>query len=279
MIISLFINEEKKQSFSVASDIIRFFQSHKLEIVAEDRCASRLEISPLSSVKNLDKIALQIAIGGDGTILRVFHDYHEKIHAPILGINLGSLGFLADVASQELEQCLKDFLNKKSFVEERLLLQGRVENETPHLALNDLVLHRGKYPSLIEFSLYVNGNFFNTFRADGIILATPTGSTAYSLAAGGPIVYPLLDAYVLTPISPHTLSQRPIVLSSDHEIEIRLATGKNVAAEILSDGRSVSVLNNEGIWRINKSKEVFKLLKFPRFDYFSILRSKLWSKT
>ncbi len=275
MIIALCPNEEKKHSFDLALKIQEYFSRHGVTVVAEDAKASRIGAKPLSSV-DPKKIKFLIAMGGDGTILRILHQF-SHLDAAIVGINLGYLGFMADVPVSDLFPSLADLLEGSYAIEERVMISASI-SDRKFLAANDIVLHRAKNPSLVEMAVYVNGFYFNAFLGDGLIVATPNGSTAYSLAAGGPILTPNLDALVLTPICAHTISNRPIVLSADHEIEIQYLSETGTSIEVRADGLDAAELRTKEFCKITKSAKKFKLVKLHRTDYFSTLRNKLgWS--
>ncbi len=275
MIIALCPNEEKKQSFDLASKIQEYLTRHGVTVVAEDDKASRIGAKPISSV-DPKKIKFLIAMGGDGTILRLSHQF-SGLEAAIVGINLGYLGFMADIPVSDLYPSLDDLLQGAFSIEERLMIEATIESQK-FLAANDIVLHRAKNPSLVEMAVYVNGFYFNSFLGDGLILATPNGSTAYSLAAGGPILTPDLHALVLTPICAHTISNRPIVLSANHEIEIQYLSENKSSIEVRADGLDAGELRSKEFCKISKSAKKFRLVKLHRNDYFSTLRNKLgWS--
>jgi NAD+ kinase len=210
-------------------------------------------------------------MGGDGTILRLCHRYGH-LNATIVGINLGYLGFMADIPVSDIYPSLADLLNGAYTVDHRLILEAGSMS-----AVNDIVIHRGKNYSLIELAIYVDSVYVNTFVADGIIIATPNGSTAYSLAAGGPILSPNLNAVVITPICPHTISNRPIVLTADQTIEIEYISPYD-PIEVRADGlESISLKSKEKI-TVKRSSRTFNRAKLHRHEYFSTLRSKLsWS--
>jgi len=273
MIIGLIPNEEKKQSFKLAKEIISFLSSHNVTLVTDDQFAEELGLKALSKVKP-SKVDLIIGMGGDGTMLHLFHKY-EKLDIPLLGINLGDVGFMADIPVEEMQENLHEIISKKYRIQERMVLEGCLGGSFPILAANDLVFHRGKNHSMIELSIYVDGNYFNTFRADGLIIATPTGSTAYSLAAGGPILAPQLDGFALTPICPHTISYRPTVITADHEIEIKYLSHLKDPIEVWADGIEAKPMYADEIVKVKKSKKKFKLIKLDRHDFYSILRTKL----
>ena len=273
MIIGLIPNEEKKQSFALTKEIITFLSSHNVSIVTDDQFAEELNCKALSKVKP-SKVDLLIGMGGDGTILHLFHKY-EKFDYPLLGINLGEVGFMSDVPVTEIQEDLHEIITKKYRIQDRMVIEGNLGESSSILAANDLVLHRGKNHNMIELAIYVDGNYFNTFRADGIIIATPTGSTAYSLAAGGPILAPQLDGFVLTPICPHTISYRPTVITADHEIEIKYLSKLSHPIEVWADGIDAKPMYTDEIVKAKKSKKKLRLVKLDRHDFFSILRSKL----
>lgn len=275
MLIALFPNEKKKQSFDLAREICKYFSNHKITVVAEDEKAKKISAQPLSET-DPKKIKFLISMGGDGTLLRIAHHYNY-IDAPILGINLGHLGFMADIPVQDIFPSLADLLAGKYHIDERIMLEAISSDGKILQAVNDIVLHRAVNYSLIELSLYLDKKPVNTFVADGIIIATPNGSTAYSLAAGGPIISPDLNAIVITPICPHTISNRPIVLTADHQIQIEYLSPYD-PIDVRADGIDAFDLPTRGKITIQRSSKTFKIVNLDRIDYFSTLRTKLgWS--
>ncbi len=274
MIIALFPNEQKQHSFDLAIDIAKFLEAQGVTVVAEEEKAKHIGAKPLQSV-DPKEIRFLISMGGDGTILRLMRRY-SHLNAPILGINLGHLGFMADVPVADIYPSLSDLLAGAYTIDQRLILEGSQGKKTV-LAVNDIVIHRSSNYSLVELAIQIDGVYVNTFVADGVIIATPNGSTAYSLAAGGPILSPRLDAVVITPICPHTISNRPIVLTADHRIEIQYLSHYD-PVEVRSDGLDAFALASEETVQIKKSDKVFKLVNLHRHEYFATLRSKLgWS--
>lgn len=275
MIIALFPNTNKKQSKNLAIGIQEFLSNHGITVVAEEEDAKLINAKPISSVDPKD-IRFMISMGGDGTMLRLVHKY-ENLNAAMLGINLGHLGFMADVPIADIYPSLQDLINGSYKIDERVMIQGESLHGERCFAVNDIVVHRGKNPSLVEIAIHIDGTYLNTFEADGIIIATPNGSTAYSLAAGGPIISPDLEALVLTPISPHTISNRPIVLTANQEIQIQYLSDYD-PVEIRADGLTHHDLQTGDVFRITRSPKNFKLVSLLRRDYFSTLRTKLgWS--
>jgi len=275
MIIALFPNASKKQSKNLAIGIQEFLTTHGVVVVAEDEDAEGIGAKPISTI-NPEEIDIMISMGGDGTILRLIHQY-DHLNAAILGINLGHLGFMADIPISDIYPSLQDLISGAYRIEERVRLEGETLRGERCFAVNDLVIHRGKNPSLVEIAIHVDGLYLNNFEADGIIVSTPNGSTAYSLAAGGPILTPDLEAIVITPISPHTISNRPIVLNARQQIQIQYLSEYD-PVEIRADGLVHHNLQTGDVFRIARSRKNFKLVSLLRRDYFTTLRTKLgWS--
>lgn len=272
--IAIFPNS-KKESRALAKEIRQFLKERQIIAVAEDEDAKELGAVPMSQINPLE-IDFLLSLGGDGAILRLVHKY-EHLKAAILGINLGHLGFMADVPLSDLYPSLQDLINGAYRIEERVAIEGRLLQGGRCFAVNEIVVHRGKNHSLVEIAIHVDGIYLNTFQADGVIIATPTGSTAYSLAAGGPILNPTLEALVLTPISPHTISNRPLVMTSSQEIQIQ-SLNEDTPLEIRADGLIHYELHPKDVFRITRNAKNFRLVSLLRRDYFSTLRTKLgWS--
>jgi NAD+ kinase len=272
MIIALFPSLRKKNARQLCIEIDKFLKAKNITVVTEDDLAKDLNIKPISEV-SLDAIDFFISLGGDGTILRLIHT-HKAFHIPILGINLGHLGFMADVPHTEITLGINDLLSGAYKIEERVIIEGHNGEDKSCFAVNDIVIHRGKNPNLVEIGIHVDGIFLNTFVADGIIIATPNGSTAYSLAAGGPILSPGLEGIALTPISPHTISNRPMVLTADQEIHLQYLSPYH-AVDVSADGYVDVSLETNNILKIKRSSHCFKLVNLLRHDYFTTLRTKL----
>ncbi len=275
MNIALLRNQQIQQSKNLALGIREFFSAQGIEIFVADDDAKEIGATPLSEA-DPQEIQFIISLGGDGTILNLMHEY-EQLDAPVLGINMGHLGFMADVQIADVYPSLQDLINGAYRIDERIMLQGETLQGEKSFAVNDIVIHRASNPSLVQISVHANGLYLNTFEADGIIIATPNGSTAYSLAAGGPILSPTLEAIVITPICPHTISNRPIVLTADQEIQIQYLSDYD-PVEIRADGMTRYQLNTGEVFHISRCKKKFKLVNLLRQDYFSTLRTKLgWS--
>lgn len=270
MQIALFPNEKKANSFQVANAAADFLKEKGVNVYTTDQFAKQLAIPALDPSISIDFL---LSIGGDGTILQLFHHYHN-LKAPIIGINLGGLGFLADIPLDHLFEGLQELIDGKFTIDKRIYINGQLNNEQEHFAINDIVIHRAQNKSIIDLAIFVDGIYLNTFASDGIIIATPSGSTAYSLACGGPILTPELEALVLTPISPHTISNRPIVLMPKKQIEIKYISQKE-PIEVTFDGIESFPLCYEQSLFITCASEYFSLINLNSRDYFSTLRTKL----
>ena len=224
---------------------------------------------------------LAIVVGGDGTFLSAVRSLVD-FDIPIMGINLGRLGFLVDISPDDMQQHLDGILAGHYVEEERILLQaqvirdGHVINEGD--ALNDVVVHIRDVARMIEFNTFINGQFVNHQRSDGLVISTPTGSTAYSLSSGRPLLHANLDAIVLVPICPHTLSHRPLVVNADSEVEVVIGDGRQSTAQVTCDGQTAfDVKPGDKILIRRKPKKV-RLIHPSNYDYYEILRAKLhWS--
>jgi NAD+ kinase len=225
---------------------------------------------------------LAIVIGGDGTLLNAARSVVDSGVA-VLGVNLGRLGFLADVSPDEMCERLNEILGGDFEEEQRTLLHASVIRNGCRVsesdALNDAVIHKWDIARMIELDTRIDGRFLNAVRADGLIVSTPTGSTAYALSGGGPIVEPALPALVLVPICPHTLSNRPIVLSDQVTIEVLLHGGDNTQAQITCDGQVNFSLVCGDVIRIQRKSKTLRLIHPSRHDHFEIMRKKLrWAE-
>ena len=222
---------------------------------------------------------LIIAIGGDGTMLYA-SSLARETDTPILGINRGRLGFLADVTPDEMIASVDHVLRGDYTRDSRLLLESRLltssGEEKTAFALNDVVLQRRETGRMLEFETRISGRYVNTHSGDGLIVATPTGSTAYALSCGGPIIEPQLDAVVVVPICPHTLTDRPIVISADKSIDIRLIERDEAKAEITVDGISMGGIRPDDKLVICAANTRVTLIHPPGYDFYGILRSKLF---
>jgi NAD+ kinase len=240
---------------------------------------------PVRSVPEQDIAGLAdliVAVGGDGTMLYAAALARQK-DVPLLGINRGRLGFLADVTPDEMLQSLDQILNGEYTREPRLVLDARLVKSDGSVitasALNDIVLQRHGTGRMVDFKTSIDNKHVNTHSGDGLIVATPTGSTAYALSCGGPIIEPQLDAVVVVPVCPHTLSDRPIVVPANLRIEVKLIERHDTQAEVAADGHSIGALTAEDCLLIGAADKRIELIHPPGYDFYEILRSKLhWGR-
>jgi NAD+ kinase len=222
---------------------------------------------------------LMIAIGGDGTMLYAGHLLQEST-VPLLGINRGRLGFLADVSPDAMLDSVDHILQGNSIVESRVQLTARLQRADGEsvcaTAINDVVLQRYETGRMVDMKTSVNGKHLNTQSGDGLIVATPTGSTAYALSCGGPLIDPRLDVVVVVPICPHTLTVRPIVIPANETISVRVLQRQDTKAEVVIDGNSIGTIGPDDLLTIEQSEHRTHLIHPPDYDFYSILRSKLF---
>ena len=244
--------------------------------------------SPREAVERNDlasQVDVVIVLGGDGTLLAMAKAIAESGHdIPILAVNFGSLGFLTEITRPEIFQSLDTVISGKATHDLRMMLRASATRAgqplLTHLALNDVVFSRTALSRMIELEVSVGDQFVASVRADGLIVATPTGSTAYNLAAGGPIVHPSMDALVLTPIAPHTLTNRPIVISAEREVRVKSA-GTNAGDEVYVtvDGQTGFALSEGDEIAITKAERPIRLIRATTRSYFEVLRQKLkWNE-
>ena len=257
--------------------LILSLKKHTLDVYIEE--TSEYKNNSLASLKYNDfvsKIDLIIVFGGDGTLLRAARNYLEH-NIPILGINMGTVGFLTDIKIEDFESVIKDVLAGNCEIEERNLVCASFGNNSVY-GLNEIVIHSGAYTQLMRYRLSVNEKIVYEQRSDGLIIATPTGSTAYALSAGGPIIHPGLDVWTILPMLPQSMSSRPFVISSNQIAKVNLLNGPLNEAKICADGQDdISVPYIEDI-TISKMKESLRLVHPKNNDFFEACREKLgWS--
>jgi NAD+ kinase len=250
-----------------------------INVLASTRMTLDLPVKRMDEADLCERADLVIAIGGDGTMLHASRLARES-GTPILGINRGRLGFLADVTPDEMIASVEQVLHGDYTRDTRMLLKARLitENgkESVAYALNDVVLKRRETGRMVDFSTRVDGAFVNTHSGDGLIVATPTGSTAYSLSCGGPIIAPQLDAVVVVPVCPHTLTDRPIVIPASQSIEVVLLEREGTTASITIDGRPMGRIRPIDRLVISAADQRIILVHPLSYDFYEILRSKLF---
>lgn len=222
---------------------------------------------------------LMIVLGGDGTILSTSREIAQS-GIPIFGVNFGHLGFLTEVEAIEFREGIREIFKGNYFIEERMMLNCSVNgvNSSQNIALNDVVIAKGTLSRIAKYDIEIDENYYTSFAADGIIISTPTGSTAYSLSAGGPIIYPNLNLVSITPICPHSIGIRTLILDGNSKISIKVRDN-NEEIYLTFDGQVSLKLKEANEIRISSSKFKCKLIKLNNYNYFDILRKKLLSQT
>src|SRR5690606_4682614 len=240
-----------------------------------------LAADSVDETKLATRIDLAIAIGGDGTLLHAAR--HVAPHGvPLIGINRGRLGFLTDVLPEQMLDAVDAILAGDHVVEKRLMLTATIngrDSGEPLRALNDVAIQKGETGRMLDFVTTVDGSYVNTHRGDGLIVATPTGSTAYALSCGGPIIQPNVDALVMVPICPHTLSDRPIVLTASSTVEVRVESDVDDEALVACDGAPIARIPSDTPVTIRRAEQTVALLHPRDYNYYELLRSKLnWGR-
>ncbi len=279
--IGLFAKPTGDQITQTLEQVYNFLAQRNLDIVIEESAAQRVanNRAQTATADNIGaKCDLAIVIGGDGSILKAARAV-VNFDTPILGINRGSLGFLADLATQNIEDGLTQILNGNYNEEQRTMLHATIEQDgqtsQAHLALNDAVLHHGGIARLVEFKIFIDGKFVVEQRADGVITSTPTGSTAYALSGGGPIVYPTLDVLTLMPMFPHALNTRPIVINKNSKIKLEVSKNNRNAVNFSCDGQTHLTINPGSVVNLQANPKNLRLLHPNDYEYFAVLREKL----
>ena len=269
------------------SDMVGQLAGHLIAAKVEVLVDAALKV-PATGAKTLAleelvaKTDLLIVVGGDGTLLKAAHAVAAR-PIPLVGVNLGRLGFLADITPERVQDDMAAILKADYSREERLMLDSCVlRPEGPEgcmPALNDVVVQKADGGRLIEFETYVDGHFLCAYRADGIVVATPTGSTAYALSGGGPILHPAMDAIALVPICPHTLGDRPIVVSGGSTIEVRVGDTHGSRAQVTWDGQRARNLSKGEHVQVKRTAQRISFIHPRGYDYYTILRTKLhWGR-
>ena len=267
------INKDKDKNGlikkSITETTLRVFPDSKVVILNLDE----------SDDKILSDLSYYIVLGGDGTILAAARRLNGR-NIPILGVNIGHLGFLAAVEITEYEKALKLIKNKKYSIEKRTMLKAsfkRGEKTVNMVAMNDIVITKGSLGKIMKYEIFIDGNYATSFRGDGLILATPTGSTAYNLSAGGPIVYPTVSAIAITAICPHTLGLRNMIVNASSKIQVVVSSDLD-RYFISVDGQENSNIPMETPIVVTESEHSANILRLDDYDYFDVLRRKIVNK-
>lgn len=264
---------------SMVPNLVAWLRQRKIDVLVDEETACCIDPGApvLSREKLAESVDLLIVLGGDGTLLSAARALKGH-RVPILAVNLGGLGFLTSVTRDELYPLLERVVCGEHRISERMMLNAQtIRNGTAteqQIALNDAVINKAALARMLDFDVYVDGAQIGRYRADGLIVATPTGSTAYSLAAGGPIVHPHLDAFVITPICPHMLTNRPLVIPDTSQVEIDIAAAEE-PVYLTMDGQVGFQLQSKDRVAIRKSESRVYFVQSPQKSYFELLRSKL----
>jgi NAD+ kinase len=247
-----------------ASDLVKWFAGKNVVASLDSTAAAAADLA--------------VVLGGDGTLLAAARLLGER-QVPIAAISYGGLGFLTEVTLEEMYPALERVLRGEFVTEERMMINVEISGErnaaAAHRALNDVVINKGTLSRMIELEVHVDGQYVSRFRSDGLIVSTPTGSTAYNISAGGPIIFPTMSAMVVTPICSHTLTNRPIVLADNVKIEITLCSSQQDDVYVTLDGQVGLTLHTNDRLVVSRSDVVVKLVAPPGKNYFDVLRGKL----
>jgi len=259
---------------NILAELIHYFEEKGMECLLEQAAAQKLKRGEGIPRENLpEKVELVVVLGGDGTLLSIAHLAAQK-DVPVLGVNMGDLGFLTEVPLNEMYLTLDSFLGgNEKIVSPRRMLEAKTKSKV-YYCLNDVVINKGALARMIQCKIWINEKEIATLRSDGLIISTPTGSTAYSLAAGGPIIQPYIPAIIISPICPHTLSFRPMVISSSSKIKVQLITGEEEVYLTLDGQRGNPLLKNDVV-EVKRSDFELCLISSPKRNYFDLLQEKL----
>ncbi len=275
--IGIIANHRRPDAQEAIDRVHRWAEPNKWPVVFTEGLSDDPNSGPVTIAREKlqKKVDIVIAFGGDGTILSAVRSA-SPLEIPVLGINLGSLGFLAELGPDNLEKTLDRIKKGDYTIETRMLLFPIVKGDClaePMPAFNDVVIDKGSIVRVIQLDLYVNDEFVSSYAGDGLIVATPTGSTAYSMAVGGPIIHPSLEAIIVSPIAPHTLAQRPMVFSAEDQLQIVMASKR--VASVTIDGQVACTLQHQESVVINRAPIDARLIRFSKNSYYKLLRDKL----
>jgi len=272
--VGLIIKPHAPDIENIMKEVIHYLEKREIECILEEIASKKLKRGKGIPRENIPgKVDLVVVLGGDGTLLSIAHQAAQK-NIPVLGVNLGSLGFLTEVPLNEMFLTLSAFLEgKEEIISLRRLLEAKAKGKI-YYCLNDVVINKGALARMIQFTIWIDDKEIATLKADGLILSTPTGSTGYSLSAGGPIIKPYIPAIILAPICPHTLSFRPMIISLNSRTRVKLLTaGEEVYLTL--DGQRGDLLVKNDIVDIRKAPFELQLISSPKRNYFDLLKEKL----
>ncbi len=271
--IAIVIRKDTPKALSEAKKLGQWLSDQDLEVFCEPNVDLCKKSQELSGEKDFDKIDLVIVLGGDGTYLQAVRMLHGR-QTPIVGVNLGSLGFLTDNRLEDMYTTLKATLKNKMDSRPRSVLSMTINDDKKFLALNDIVIERGERTQLLNIGIYCDDQLVTETKADGVIVSSPTGSTAYNLAAGGPVLHPETKAIVVTPICPHSLTTRPLIFPDDRKLEFKII-GDRGPALLSVDGQKALEINSTHKLIVNKNNQDHYIIRHPTHNFFNLLREKL----
>lgn len=280
--IAIFAKVHDPRCLGVAEELIDWLAARGITAHVEEHLSKRLRRTTLAESAESSEIARDadfvVVLGGDGTLIAAARLMGQR-EIPILAVNLGSLGFLTEITLDELYPSMERCLEGDFEVSERMMLLASVERGGEevelHRVLNDVVINKGALARIIDMETYVSNRYLTTFKADGLIVSTPTGSTGYSLSANGPIIHPDLESISLTPICPHTLTNRPLVVGAEAKISIKLNYAPDESVFLTLDGQVGMKLFSGDVVQIQRCEHVTRLVQSRTKDYFEVLRTKL----
>jgi len=275
--IGIICKHDKPEAYDAARKLMSWLKRRGVESLLDPGAASHLNIPPTPVEKIADKSDVIVVLGGDGTLLSVVRLVGEK-GKPIVGVNLGTLGFITSVPLGQLYPTMETVLSGQYKYQERMMLTASVKRGGKvvehHHVLNDIVINKGALARIIDLETSIDGKCLTTFKADGLIIYTPTGSTGYSLSAGGPVVHPILSCVGVTPICPHTLTNRPLILPDSASLEVTLMS-ENEDVFLTLDGQVGIKLQHKDVIEARKSSSSMYFIMCPQEDYYKMLRTKL----
>ncbi|MFQ5825072.1 MAG: NAD(+)/NADH kinase [bacterium] len=282
MTFGIIANFKKHAVKKIVPEVLKWLKKRGVDFFVEDGLAHHLNLPEGSFPRSMaeafcEQCQMVISFGGDGTILSTARVV-GRAGIPILGVKMGGMGFLAELAPDEIYPSLEDILKGSYQIVERMVLEAHLDGQQPssnYYALNDFVLDKGSVSRVIRVKTYIDDEYLNTYIGDGLIISTPTGSTAYSLAAGGPILLPSMDAIIINPISPHTLGARPVVIPGDKVVRVKVEAGPHKVV-FSSDGQVGKELNPGQLIKIRKADYRIKLVTFQGRSFYDVLRAKLY---
>lgn len=278
--IGIIPNIHKVEALAFTSELVEKLAQNNVKFSIWNGAQHLVDVDKKTVFENEDNLCnnneIILSIGGDGTLLNSSY-YAVKYGKPIHGVNFGKLGFLTENSGQNLNDLIHILTNKEFFIENRIILSGRITGETDLqlMGVNDIVVDRGTCTKAIIISIYVDDEYVNTITADGIVVATPTGSTGYSLSAGGSVITPLSNVFIVSPIAPHSMTVRPIIINDSQSVTLKVQT-RGESIRVTCDGQRDYMCGSQAEVVISKSNKTLKLIKTSQTSYFELIREKLF---